>query len=155
MAHEPIFQVEGNDPLEIYNEGAQHFFGVDAAGLNVRKNFWNNIGATGVQLYLTGHLHLLTVASIKNDYGDTIIQLTAGNGGAPPQPFNNNPEPAATLLYENGNTYSNGKVNATLGFSLATVTDEKMIIQYYALNTTNMTWSIAGYSTQIFPKASN
>ena len=98
---------------------------------------------------------MLTVASIKNDYGDTIIQLTAGNGGAPPQPFNNNPEPAATLLYENGNTYSNGKVNATLGFSLATVTDEKMIIQYYALNTTNMTWSIAGYSTQIFPKASN
>lgn len=154
VAHEPIFQTVGNDPVEIYNEVAQHYFGIDAAGLATRKDFWNNIGAAGAQVYLTGHLHLLTVSSISNDYGDPIIQLMAGNGGAPIQPFNNKPEPGVTTLYDSGNTFANGKVSGPLGFSLATVTDGKMTIQYYELNTDNNTWSVADYRTNISPAPS-
>ena len=151
MAHEPIFQTEGNGPGEMDNEQAQHFFGTDAVGLQTREDFWNDIGDAGVQLYVTGHLHLETVASTTNDHGDTIIQLMAGNGGAPPQDFIDNPEPGVTTLYNNGNTIANGTINATFGFSLATVRDDSMTIQYYSLNTADNSWTVADYSTQIAP----
>lgn len=155
MAHEPMFQTEGNDPAELYNEGAQHFFGINAAGLATRKVFWNGIGNAGVQLYLTGHLHLLTTSAIPDDNGNPMFQLMAGNGGAPGQPFINNPEAGVTTLYNNGNTYSNGKVNATYGFSLATVEDTKMTIRYYSLNPANGNWTVAAYTTKILPKAAS
>ncbi|HEY3418717.1 MAG TPA: metallophosphoesterase [Armatimonadota bacterium] len=154
MAHEPFFQTEGNGPGEPDNEGAQHFFGVDPAGVATRKVFWNNIGAAGARLYVTGHLHLLTVSSTTNDHGNPMIQLMAGNGGAPMQPFIDNPEAGVTTLYNNGNTFADGAVNGTVGFSLATVQDNKMTIQYYALNTVDLSWSVAGYTTQILPVAS-
>lgn len=151
MAHEPIFQTDGNGPGEMDNEQAQHFFGIDAAGLQIRQDFWNDIGDAGVQIYVTGHLHLETVASTTNDHGDTIIQLMAGNGGAPPQDFINNPEPGVTTLYNNGNTLVNGVVNGTFGFSLATVRDDSMTIHYYSLNPVDNSWTVADYSTQISP----
>src|ERR1035437_4947998 len=160
IAHEPIFQTEGKDLLEEENEDAQHFFGTNAAAIQTRANFWNAIGDAGAQLYLAGHIHLETVASTTNDHGHTIIQLMAGNGGAPPQDFIvGGVEPGVTLLYNNGNTLVHTNetlmVQATLGFALATVTDEKMTIQYYSLTPTNNSppttnsWTVADYVTEI------
>ena len=155
IAHEPIFQTEGKSlPFEMENEDAQHFFGTNAAAMLTRSNFWNNIGDAGAQLYLAGHIHLETVASTTNDHGHTIIQLMAGNGGAPPQDFiDGGVEPGVTLFYNNGNILvTNGEnvsVQATFGFALATVTDEKMTIHYYSLNPTNNSWTVADYVTEI------
>ncbi len=162
MVHEPIFQTEGNGPGEMDNEDAQHFFGTNAAAMQTRENFWNDLGDAGAQLFLCGHLHLETVAATTNDHAHTIIQLTAGNGGAPPQDFINTPEAGVTTLWNNGNylafnlvtnapndVVTNVSIQATFGFSLATVQDQQMTIQYYSLNTTSNTWSVADYTTVI------
>jgi hypothetical protein len=159
MAHEPIFQTDGNGPgEEAVDEDAQHFFGTNSAALQTRANFWNDIGDAGAQIYFCGHLHLESVASTTNDHGHTIIHLLAGNGGAPPQNFIDGPEPGVTTFWNNGNTLvnSNGTwvVQGTFGFALATVTDENMTIQYYSLNPTNNSpttnsWTVADYVTQI------
>jgi hypothetical protein len=157
ISHEPIFQVNGDDPpSEPYNEGAQHFFGISAAALQTRSNFWNDIGDAGAQVYLCGHLHLETVAATTNGHGHTIIQLMAGNGGAPPQQFIDKPEPGVTTLYNNGNTLvtngTNVSIQGTFGFSLATVQEDKMTIRYYSFNPTNQTtnvWTVADYVTEI------
>ena len=153
LAHEPIFQTAGNSPSDPHNVGSQHFFGTNAAAMQTRTNFWNDIGDAGAQLYLCGHLHLETVAATTNDHGRTIIQLTAGNGGAPPQEFVDDPEPGVTTLYNNGNiSVTNNEtvsVQGYLGFALATVTDEKMTIHYYTLNPANTNWTVAAYVTQI------
>jgi 3',5'-cyclic AMP phosphodiesterase CpdA len=160
ITHEPVFQTVGNGPVgdEQENEVAQHFFGTNTAAMQTRANFWNDIGDAGAQIYFCGHLHLETVASTTNDHGRTIIHLLGGNGGAPPQEFIDNPEPGVTTFYNNGNiVVTNGgnvSVQAYFGFALATVTDEKMTIQYYSLNptdnnpTTN-SWTVAAYVTQI------
>ncbi|MFA6561570.1 MAG: metallophosphoesterase [Verrucomicrobiia bacterium] len=132
MAHEPFFQTEGT------GEG-ERFFGTNAAGFQTREDFWNALGTNGVQLYLTGHIHNETVASITNDYGNSIIQLMAGNGGAPLDPVGNVVEPGVNLLY----------TNALYGFSLATVQADAMTIQYYSLNTNDNSWTVANYVTQI------
>ncbi|MCX6909387.1 MAG: metallophosphoesterase, partial [Verrucomicrobia bacterium] len=131
MAHEPIFNSEGSDP--------GGFFGTNAAGLQVREDFWNALGTNGVQLYLTGHIHNETVASTTNDYGNTIFQLMAGNGGAPLEPVGNSHEPGIDVQY----------TNALFGFSLATVRNDAMTIQYYSLNTNDSSWTVASYVTQI------
>ena len=150
IAHEPIFRVDGNrPPSEPENEQAQHFFGTNAAAIQTRANFWNDIGDAGAQIYFCGHLHLEIIASTTNDHGHTIIQLLAGNGGAPPQDFIDNPEPGVTPLWNNGNVIVSNAVVATFGFALATVQDEKMTIQYYSLNPTNNLWTIANYVTEI------
>ena len=153
IAHEPIFQTVGDSPNEDHNEGSQHFFGTNPAAIQTRATFWNNIGDAGAQIYFCGHLHLETVATTTNDHGHTIIQLTAGNGGAPPQEFVDKPEPGVTTLYNNGNVLvtNNGTVSlqANFGFALATVQDDKMTIQYYSLNPTNNDWTVADYVTQI------
>jgi hypothetical protein len=153
IAHEPIFQTEGNGPNEEENGDAQHFFGTNSVAVQTRANFWNAIGDAGAQLYLAGHIHLETVASTTNDRGHTIIQLMAGNGGAPPQPFIDGPEPGVTTFWNNGNTLvnSNGTwvVQATFGFALATVQDDKMTIHYYSLNPSNNIWTVADYVTEI------
>lgn len=151
IAHEPIFQTEGDGPGEEENQVAQHFFGTNSAAMQTRSNFWNDIGDAGAQLYLCGHLHLETVASTTNDHGHTIIQLLAGNGGAPPQYSINNPEPGVTTLWNNGNVLdtNNNSVQGTFGFALAKVQDQKMTIQYYSLNPTNNNWTVADYVTEI------
>jgi len=131
MAHEPIFNTEHGDP--------GGFFGTNAAGLQTREDFWNALGTNGVQLYLTGHIHNETVASTTNDYGNTIFQLMAGNGGAPLEPVGNSHEPGIDVQY----------TNALFGFSLATVRNDAMTIQYYSLNTNDSSWTVASYVTQI------
>jgi len=162
IVHEPIFQTEGNGKGEEDNEDAQHFFGTNAAAMLTRSNFWNNLGDAGAQLFLCGHLHLETVAATTNNHNHTIIQLTAGNGGAPPQDFINTPETGVTTLWNNGNclvvslvtnapnnVVTNVSIQATFGFSLATVQDQTMAIKYYSLNTESNSWSVADYVTVI------
>jgi 3',5'-cyclic AMP phosphodiesterase CpdA len=154
VAHEPIFQTDGNSiGPEVLDEDAQHFFGTNSVALQTRSNFWNAIGDAGAQIFFCGHLHLETVASTTNDHGHTIIQLMAGNGGAPPQDFVYAPEPGVTIFYNNGNILvTNGEnvsVQGTFGFALATVQDQKMTIQYYSLNPTNNNWTVADYVTVI------
>jgi hypothetical protein len=133
MAHEPIFNTEHSTP--------GGFFGTNAAGLEVRAEFWNALGTNGVQLYLTGHLHNETVARTTNDYGNSIIQLMAGNGGAPVDPVGAEHEPAVEMLY----------TNVLYGFSLATVKADEMTIEYYSLHTNDNTWTVASYVTHISP----
>ena len=42
LAHEPIFQTDGNGPgEEAVDEDAQHFFGTNSAAIQTRANFWN------------------------------------------------------------------------------------------------------------------
>lgn len=132
MAHEPFFQTEGG------GEG-ERFFGTNAAGYQIRSEFWNALGINGVGLYLTGHIHNETVAGTTNEYGNTIIQLMAGNGGAPLEKIGNLPEPGVEVLY----------TNSHYGFALATVRDDAMTIQYYSLNTSNNSWTVADYGTRI------
>jgi len=127
MAHVPIYQTEGSG-------GSERFFGTDAAADATRAAFWGELGASDVQVYVTGHIHNETVASTPNG----IIQVLAGNGGAPLDPIVNTPEAGVEVLY----------TNDQFGFSLATVRDDSMTIQYYSL-TGNDTWSIAGYTTVI------
>ncbi len=134
MAHEPIFQTEGT------GEG-ERFFGTNAAGLEVRADFWNALGTNGVQLYLTGHIHNETVARTTNEYGNAIIQLMAGNGGAPVDPVGADYEPGVEMLY----------TNAHYGFSLATVKANEMTIEYYSLHTNDNSWTVASYVTHISP----
>ncbi len=134
MAHVPFFQTESSSASE-------RFFGTNAAGYRTRADFWNVLGSNGVQLYLTGHIHNETVASTTNDYGNTIIQLMAGNGGAPLDPVGTVSEPGVDVLY----------TNDMFGFALATVRDDAMTIQYYSLNTNNNSWTVADYATRIRP----
>ena len=155
VSHEPIVQAMGNGPSleEQENENAQHFFGTNAFAIQTRSNFWNDIGDAGAQIYLCGHLHIEVIASTTNNHGHTIIQLLAGNGGAPPQEYVYHPEPGVTPLYENGNVLitSNGPpyVQGFFGFALATVQDDKMTIHYYSLNPSNNVWTVADYVTEI------
>jgi predicted MPP superfamily phosphohydrolase len=130
VAHEPIFNVETETP--------HAFFGSGAANAQKRRDFWNALGARGVQLYLTGHVHNEVVGSASNDYG-AIIQLMAGNGGAKLQPFVG-AEPDVRLLLTNDTHY---------GFALAKVHDTSMTIEYHMLNKAGDHWSIAGYTTTI------
>ncbi len=134
MAHVPMFMTQGQETPE-------HFFGKDAAGLETRTNFWNDLGTNGVQLYLAGHLHNEVVASTTNDFGNPILQLQAGNGGAPVDPVILQADPGVDVLYTNGTHY---------GFALATVGAEKMTIDYYLLNPADEHWSKASYTTTIF-----
>jgi len=132
MAHEPIFDTEHSTP--------GGFFGDTAGGLQTRADLWNAIGTNGVQLYLTGHVHNETVASTTNEYGNTIIQLLAGNGGAPLEAVGGSHEPGVDVLYTNGINF---------GFALATVSDTALTIQYHLLNTNDNSWSTASYTTTI------
>ena len=136
MAHVPIFQTEGGSESE-------RFFGDNAAGNQTRSAFWNTLGADGVQLYLCGHVHNESVATTPVPDGGTILQLMAGNGGASPKdPVGNQPEPGVDVLH----------TSDKFGFSLATVGADAMTIQYYSLDTTDNSWSIDAYTTQIVPE---
>ena len=137
MAHVPMFMTEGQ-------RGPEHFFGDNLDGFQTRAKFWDALGASGIQLYLTGHVHTESVASTTNDYGDTIIQLMAGNGGAPLGTVVIDPDPGVDVLYTNGQ----------FGFSLATVEADAMTIQYYSLNPNDNRWTVDSYATQISPNAS-
>jgi hypothetical protein len=44
---------------------------------------------------------------------------------------------------------TNVSIQATFGFSLATVQDQKMTIKYYSLNPINNNWTVADYVTEI------
>ncbi|MCX6899597.1 MAG: metallophosphoesterase [Verrucomicrobia bacterium] len=134
MGHVPFFMTQGHDSME-------HFFGETAAGYANRTNFWNTMGTNGLQLYVTGHVHNESVARTTNDYGNSIIQLMAGNGGGPPDPISDRHDPGVEMLY----------TNELFGFSLATVGAAEMTIQYYSLNTNDSSWAVASYVTSISP----
>jgi len=110
--------------------------------LQRRADFWNVIGSNGCQLYVSGHVHGLSVASVADAGGHEIIQLMTGNGGAAPlDTLHTNHEAGVDVLYTNGTDF---------GFALATVGAEKMTIDYYLLNPSDATWSQASYSTTIY-----
>ncbi len=135
MAHTPMFMTEGD-------ANAEHFFGNNAASFQTRSNFWNELGTNGVQLYLTGHLHNLSVSSTTNDYGHAIVQLLSGNGGAPLNAITDHTcDAGVNLLHTNDTQY---------GFAFATVGSDRMTIDYYLLNPADETWSQDSYSTTIF-----
>jgi len=134
MVHEPAFITTGQDLGE-------QFFGTEADGLQRRANFWNALGANGCRLYVCGHVHALSVASIADDEGREVYQLMTGNGGAAPEDMiHTNHEAGVDVLYTNGTHF---------GFALVTVRAKAMTIEYYLLNTANSTWSKAPYSTTI------
>ena len=156
LAHEPLFTSEGN----VTTFDGQKFFGFDTNGIQTRTTFWNNIGTAGVRLFLTGHIHLLTVATIPDSHNNPIIQMVAGNGGAPPEtftPFTGPVTAGVTLNYQNGNTVGDPTAippispKVSFGFALATVTDTGMTIQYYSLDAVTGSWSVAAYKTLIPP----
>ena len=134
MAHEPFFMTVGRDQDE-------HFFGTNSVGLLNREDFWNALGTNGVQLYLTGHVHNESIASTTNDYGNTIIQLMEGTGGASLFPLIDKHDPGVDVLH----------TNDLFGFSLATVSDTSMTIQYYSLHTNDNSWTVSDYVTSISP----
>ena len=138
MAHVPVFQTEGGGESE-------HFFGDNTSGNQTRSDFWNMMSEDGVQLYLCGHIHNESVATTPVTDGGTILQLMAGNGGAPPDVVENLPEPGVDVLHTSGQ----------FGFSLATVGTDSMTIQYYSLDTADNSWSIADYATVIVPEPSS
>ena len=139
MAHVPIFQTEGGGESE-------RFFGDNSTGDQTRSDFWNTMGADGVQLYLCGHVHNESVATTPVTDGGTILQLMAGNGGASPKdPVGNQPEPGVDVLH----------TSDKFGFSLATMSADTMTIQYYSLDTTDNSWSIAAYTTVLVPEPSS
>jgi len=101
------FRRMGNGPGEMENEGAQHFFGIDAAGLQTRKDFWNEIGDAGAPAFIwPATFTSKRSPSSPMTMGNTIIQLTAGNGGAPPQDFIDNPEPGVNHVMEQREYFS-------------------------------------------------
>ncbi|MCX7003937.1 MAG: metallophosphoesterase [bacterium] len=134
MVHEPAFISTGQDLGE-------QFFGTEADGLQRRADFWNALGSNGCQLYVCGHVHGLSVASVADAAGHKIIQLMTGNGGAAPlDTLHTNHEAGVDVLYTNGSNF---------GFALATVGAGAMTINYYLLNTNDTSWSVAPYATVI------
>ena len=90
----------------------------------------------GVQLYETGHIHNETAANAYANGGNsTILQLMAGNGGAPLDDVGQNPELGINMIYTDHH----------YGFSVGTVWDDYMKIESYSLDThistDNSTWT--------------
>lgn len=132
MAHEPAFKATENL--------GQDFFGpnTDAESLQRRADFWNSLGDNNARLYVDGHVHNFSVSTIQDAAGLDIHQLTSGNGGAPLDPAIIAPETGVTVEHANGEYF---------GFALATVSDASMKIDYYRLDPSTETWSLAPYST--------
>ena len=134
VVHEPAFITTG----QVLGE---QYFGTEADGLQRRADFWDVLGNNGCRVYVCGHVHGLSVASVADEAGNKLYQLMTGNGGAAPlDSIQANPEPDADLLYTNGINF---------GFALATVEDEAMTIEYYLLNPHDNSWSKAAYTTTI------
>ena len=134
MVHEPAFITTGQDFGEQY-------FGAGADGLQRRSEFWNALGNNGCRMYVCGHVHGLSVASVADEAGNRLYQIMTGNGGAAPlDSIQDSPEPGVDVMYINGTNF---------GFALATVDDEAMTIEYYLLNTKDNSWSKAAYTTTI------
>jgi hypothetical protein len=77
---------------------------------------------------------------MTNGFGNDIIQLMAGNGGAPLSPAGGSHDPGVDVLYTNDDRY---------GFALATVGTNSMTIEYHLLNPSDGHWSTASYTTTI------
>lgn len=133
MAHEPVYMTTGNS-------GDEHFFGTGAEAETRRTNFWDSLGANGVQLYVAGHVHAVGVGLIRDGDGNGIYQLTSGNGGAPFEAISSNHDAGVDVLFTNNSNY---------GFALATVGTNSMTIQYYLLDTDTTNWTTASYTTTI------
>jgi len=134
MVHEPSFITTGQDLGEQY-------FGTESDGLERRAEFWNAMGNNGCRLYVCGHVHGLSVASVADEAGNKLYQMMTGNGGAAPlDSLHPEHEAGVDVLYTNGLNF---------GFALATVGDEAMTIEYYLLNTNHHSWSKTAYTTTI------
>ncbi len=128
MAHEPVY--------------LDHFYGTSSTGMAHRAEFWDSLGTNGARLYICGHTHNLSVSLAPDAAGNNIYQLLSGNGGAELDAIPPVPEAGLDILYSNTTHY---------GFAYATVSAEKMTIEYYLLKPSDETWSKASYTTQILP----
>jgi len=128
MAHEPVFSVD-------VEEGG--FYGDSSEGLAARDAFWNSLGANGVGMYLTGHVHNLQVGIALDDSGNPIYQNVLGNGGAKINPITGEHDPRLVPTYFNDTEY---------GFSSYTVTDGNIFVEYHLYNPHTSTWSVAAYT---------
>lgn len=136
MVHEPSYITTGQ-PL------GEQFFGTEADGFQRRADFWNAMGSNGAQVYVAGHVHGLSVASVTDAEGHVLYQMMTGNGGAAPlDVLYTNHEAGVDVRYTNGSNF---------GFALATVGDRAMTVEYYLLNTNDNSWSVAPYTTVIQP----
>ncbi len=131
MAHEPVFSVD-------VEEGG--FYGRSSEGLAARDAFWNSLGANGVKMYLTGHVHNLQVGVALDDSGNPIYQNVLGNGGAKINPISGEHDPRLVPTYSKDDDY---------GFSLYTVTDNNIIVTYYLYHASTAVWSISHYTVTL------
>jgi uncharacterized protein with beta-barrel porin domain len=133
VAHEPVFSLDSE-------EGG--FYGTSAQGMADREAFWNSLGANGSKMYLTAHVHNLQVGTAEDDSGNVIYQNMTGNGGAHLNPISGERDPLLTPTYSNDKDY---------GFSLYTVTDDKITITYYLYKPTSPTpWTVASYTIFLY-----
>jgi outer membrane autotransporter protein len=128
MAHEPAYSLD-------HDEGA--FYGGSAKGIAGRKAFWDSLGANGVKMYLTSHVHNLQVGTAVDDSGNVIYQNMNGNGGAELGPDDGGQDPLLTQTYANYVDY---------GFSLYTVRNDDITVNYYLYDPVALTWSVSSYS---------
>ena len=145
LAHEPVYPANGiMDPAAYgYNWYFEQYFGPEKfGGIAQRQKFVDMMGMNGAQLYAVGHVHNMSVGSIKDSSGHTVYQLTAGNGGAYPM---NSEKPAYVdpelhdVKYELHNP----------GFTLATVDPKKntMTLEYFVMDPTTRHWSKEDFTT--------
>ncbi|MCX5705403.1 MAG: autotransporter domain-containing protein [Candidatus Omnitrophica bacterium] len=128
VAHEPVFSLDTE-------EGG--FYGTSAEGMADRDTFWNSLGANGVKMYLTAHVHNLQVGTAVDDNGNIIYQNMTGNGGAHLNAVEGVHDPRLTPTFSKDNEY---------GFSLYTVTDNNITVTYYLYNPDTSTWKIDAYT---------
>jgi uncharacterized protein with beta-barrel porin domain len=128
VAHEPVFSLDTE-------EGG--FYGTSAEGMADRDTFWNSLGANGVKMYLTAHVHNLQVGTAVDDNGNIIYQNMTGNGGAHLNAVEGVHDPRLTPTFSKDNEY---------GFSLYTVTDNNITVTYYLYNPNTLTWKVDAYT---------
>lgn len=149
FAHEPAYIATGIPSMssEVYPQyywDPELYFGPmdNFDGPERRQSFFDMLGASGAQLYAVGHVHNMSVGSVKDSAGHTIYQLITGNGGA--FPLNSDvlgSEPAIENVHS--------ELTRT-GFTLATVdpVSNTLRLEYYVMNA-DSSWSKESFITEI------
>ena len=140
ISHEPVFYLDnslGDFYGSINSDGSPN-----AAGVAAQQAFWSALGTNGIKMYLCCHVHNVEIGIAQDGNGDIIYQNMSGNGGAPFEAPGTT-DPALHILHQDFTNY---------GFSLFTVSDNGIIIDYYIsapiTPTTLGPWSV-GYGISL------